>query len=179
MVEATKSEKSSEKYWIDTDCGVDDGECIIVALHYLNVIGISTVAGNCDVDQSAINVSKILEMCGKEVPIYHGCKTPLIDPLIRPGVHGDDGFGETDIGKTIKGRADCIKKENGVTELIRMANEMNGELNLIMIGPATNLAVAFKLDEDLPKKIKSITMMGGTYTVCRGNTTLTTEYNWR
>ena len=62
--------------------------------------------------------------------------------------------------------------------IIKMANKYKGELNLICIGPNTNIAVAFKLDPTLPSKIKKITMMGGTcYGI--GNMTLSTEFNFR
>ena len=62
--------------------------------------------------------------------------------------------------------------------LVRLANEHAGELNLICIAPATNLAVAYKLDSSLPSKISSICMMGGTSRAL-GNLTLSTEYNFR
>ena len=68
------SQTNDQKKWIiDTDCGIDDAECIMCALHHLNVIAITCVAGNCDVDQAVQNVSKVLKMANKEVPIFMGC----------------------------------------------------------------------------------------------------------
>ena len=68
------SNSNTEKYFIDTDCGIDDAECIFTMLGHLDVVGISTVAGNCSEEQSALNTAKVLELCNKEVPIYKGCK---------------------------------------------------------------------------------------------------------
>ena len=73
------------KYFIDTDCGIDDAECIFTMLGHLDVVGISTVAGNCSEEQSAINSSKVLELCNKEVPIYKGCKSAILEKHIDLG----------------------------------------------------------------------------------------------
>lgn len=91
---------------IDTDCGVDDAECIITALHHLDVIAISCVVGNCPVSKSSVNVAKVLEVCNKELPIYKGCQTPFlakIPPEYTKFIHGGDGMGDTNIAKTIQG----------------------------------------------------------------------------
>ena len=65
---------------IDTDCGADDAECIITCLGHLDVVGITSVAGNCAVEKSTLNVAKILELTNKSVPIFKGSERPLIEP---------------------------------------------------------------------------------------------------
>ena len=101
----------TDRWLIDTDCGVDDAECIITSLHHLNVVGISCVAGNCPVSKSSLNVAKVLQACKREVPIYIGCVTPLINMVPdMPEVHGGDGMGDTELAKTIEGYTHCIQE---------------------------------------------------------------------
>ena len=80
----------------------------MTALHHLDVKAITTVAGNCDVDQATLNVSKVLQLAKRDVPIFEGCNKPLIDDLMRPTVHGKDGLGEAEIAKRVKGSTHCI-----------------------------------------------------------------------
>ena len=81
--------------------------------------------------------------------------------------------------KDIKGYTDCIdSKEHAVNALIRYADKYPKQLNLICIGPLTNIALAVRLDPAFPTKIKSITIMGGTSNAL-GNMTLSTEFNFR
>jgi purine nucleosidase len=81
--------------------------------------------------------------------------------------------------KDIKGYTDCIDtKEHAVNALIRYADKHPNELNLIAIGPLTNIALAIRLDPTFPSKVKSITIMGGTSNAL-GNMTLSTEFNFR
>ena len=66
-------------------------------------------------------------------------------------------------GLCTKGTIDCIiENEHASNAIIRLAMENPG-LNLICIAPLTNLAVALKIEPNLPKFIGSLTIMGGTY----------------
>ena len=163
---------------IDTDCGVDDAECIMTALGHLEVVGISCVVGNCPVSKSSINVAKVLQACNREVPIYKGCESPLLQQ-IPPSliIHGGDGMGDTDFAKTIPGFTHCIQEEHGAIAITKQAKENPG-LNIMAIGPLTNLAVALKLDPELPEKVDQLVIMGGTYRGI-GNVTFSTEYNFQ
>ena len=88
-------------------------------------------------------------------------------------VHGLDGLGDSDIPFPTR----TIEDEHAVNALIRLANENPGELTLVAIGPLTNLAMAVRLDPDLPSKFKNFYIMGGAY-LAKGNTPIVTaEYN--
>ena len=41
---------------------------------------------------------------------------------------------------------------------------ISGEVSLITLGPLTNIALAFKMDPNLPSMLKEIFMMGGNHT---------------
>lgn len=161
---------------IDTDPGVDDAHAILLALAHpdIQVEAITTVNGNVDLDCTTANALKILDVAGKDVPVYRGCDRPLINrPENADFVHGLDGLG--DCGIPVSQRK--IEAEHAVPALIRLANENPGELTLIAIGPLTNLAVALSMDPDLPSKFKQLVIMGGAI-YARGNTeTVTAEFN--
>ena len=48
---------------MDTDCGVDDAQALMIALKYLDVVAITTVSGSVDAAQVAANASVVLEIC--------------------------------------------------------------------------------------------------------------------
>ena len=52
------------------------------------------------------------------------------------------------------------------------------DLNIIAIGPLSNLAMALRLDPGFADRIASLTVMGGTYKGI-GNITFNTEFNFR
>ena len=56
-----------QKFWIDTDCGVDDAHAIFIALAHpdVEVVGISTVAGNTSAAQAAKNVLRVLKAANR------------------------------------------------------------------------------------------------------------------
>jgi purine nucleosidase len=160
---------------IDTDPGVDDAHAILLALAHpdTRVEAITTVNGNVGVEQTTANALKILDVAGKDIPVYRGCDRPLISrELSAAYVHGEDGLGDCGIPASSR----SPEAEHAVQALIRLANENPGEFTLAAIGPLTNLAVALTLDPDLPKKFKRLVVMGGAI-YARGNTGVTTEFN--
>ena len=59
------------KFIIDCDTGVDDAFALILALNQddIDVVAITCVGGNTGLDQVAINVMKVLEVCKRtDVP---------------------------------------------------------------------------------------------------------------
>ena len=77
----------AKKVVIDCDAGVDDAEAIILALSQtsVDVLAITCVAGNADVDQVCVNVMKVLEQCGRtDIPVYKGASVPLMGKDVLP-----------------------------------------------------------------------------------------------
>jgi len=77
-----------QPYIIDTDCGIDDAQCIITSLWHLNVVALTCVAGNSPLDTVVANTAKVLEVCREERPIYKGCKVPIIMGVEVDSIHG-------------------------------------------------------------------------------------------
>ena len=161
---------------IDTDPGVDDAHAILLALAHpdVQVEAITTVSGNVSIDLTTANALKILDVAEKDIPVYRGCERPLINmPHYAAYVHGDDGLGDCGIPASQK----QAQAEHAVQALVRLANENPGELTLVAIGPLTNLAVALRLDPDLPMKFKGLVIMGGAI-YSKGNAgSLSAEFN--
>ena len=84
----SNGQKLRKKIVIDTDCGVDDAQALLLALSEefedsVEVIAITCVAGNVDVDQVCINVLKVLEVASRtDIPVYKGAYKPLLGEYI-------------------------------------------------------------------------------------------------
>ncbi len=160
---------------IDTDPGVDDAHAIMMALAHPNVQveAITTVAGNVSVDKTTANALKILDVMNAGIPVYPGSAHPLIaKDRHAEYVHGQDGLGDAGILPSQR----SAETEHAASALVRLANQNPGELTLVAIGPLTNLALATRLDPDLPHKYKRLVVMGGAIR-SQGNTTPTAEFN--
>ncbi len=152
-----------EKIVIDTDPGCDDAMAIAFALAHpdLDLIALTTVFGNVRVSQATRNALDLLDAYGAaHVPVYQGAAVPLIKP---PGpyptfVHGENGLGEIQLPQSKRSAGNVSAAEY----IVRQANKEPGGISVVMIGPLTNLALALRLDPDLPEKLKGLVIMGGT-----------------
>jgi purine nucleosidase len=163
------------KIIIDTDAGVDDAQAILAAFGHqgTQVVAFTSVSGNVDVEKTTANVLKVLDIVGKDIPVYKGCAAPLVaEPQHAAYVHGEDGLGDCGIPASTRKIAD----KPAAQAIIDLVNQQPGELSIVALGPLTNIAIATMLDPDLPKKVKELTIMGGAVTG-KGNTHVTSEFN--
>ena len=163
------------KFWIDTDTGSDDAVALMIAFAHIaaDIEGISTVAGNVPVDQASKNAHYIARLCGAAVDIHQGAATPLLRPLdTAQHVHGQDGMG--DIGLELVG---CeVSGQRAADAIVAAAHAHSGQLEIVTLGPLTNIALAMRLDPSIVEHIRRITIMGGTSDYY-GNITPVSEYN--
>ena len=160
---------------IDTDPGVDDALALLMAFadpgHRL--LGLTIAAGNVGLSHTVANALKLCEIAGVDVPVFAGCPVPLLHSAQDAAyVHGQDGFGDT--GHAPAQRA--AQGEHAALAIIRIAKENPGCLLLVTLGPLTNLALAVRLDPDLPSRIGRLVVMGGAVTG-QGNTSIPAEFN--
>jgi purine nucleosidase len=153
---------------IDTDTAGDD--CF--ALAHLEAVTI--VSGNVEFDQQVDNALLTLDAAGRTgtVPVYAGCRAPMLRPWHRAGAHGD-GKGNWDFPPP-EGKPET---EHAVDALLRIVDESPGEIDLVAIGPLTNIAAAVVRDPELPRKVRSLSLMGGCDNSV-GNVTAAAEYNF-
>jgi purine nucleosidase len=161
---------------IDTDPGVDDALALLMAFNAPGheVVGLSIAAGNVGLAHTVRNALKLCEVAGRgDVPVFAGCARPLLHPAPDAAyVHGADGFG--DIGYEPAGRQ--AEDEHAALAIVRLSHQHAGRLLLVALGPLTNLALALKLDPDLPRRVARIVVMGGAVTA-HGNITPAAEFN--
>jgi purine nucleosidase len=155
-----------QKLLIDTDPGVDDALAILMAHAHADVLALSIAAGNVGITHTVANALKLVETIGARTPVFAGCATPLVLPAEDAAfVHGADGFGDT--GYTPASRS--AEGEAAALAILRLSHAHAGELVLVAIAPLTNLALALKLDPNLPQRVARLVVMGGAVTG-RGNT---------
>lgn len=161
---------------IDTDTGSDDAVALIMALKSKEIIieAITTVGGNCELDQATLNALMTIEVTNTYQPkVYKGSVKPLYKDLVTAThVHGVDGMG--DLGLIHP----SLKEENvdAIDKILELVNQYSNEIEIITIGPATNIAKAIMKDKNTMSKVKKIYAMG-TGGMGPGNITPVAEFN--
>jgi purine nucleosidase len=159
--------------WIDTDMGSDDAVALMMAFRApdVQIVGVSVLAGNVPLMQAAKNALFLAELCGVTVPVYLGAKKPLLRHYVdATWFHGEDGLAGR--GGEAKHRPES---RHAVDALIEAA-EQYPNLELVTLGPLTNIALAVAQQPKLAQQISRTVVMGGaacTY----GNVTPAAEYN--
>lgn len=166
-----------EKIIIDCDPGVDDAVALMLAFsapERLQVLGITTVAGNLPLPQVTENALRVLTFLQVEqVDVYAGCSRAIFPgPPLHSSVHGDDGLGNSSLAAASRQPA----TQHAVDFIIDAVRAMPGEITLCMLGPMTNLALALIKAPDIAGSLKRIVAMGGAL-FCPGNITPAAEFN--
>ncbi|HJR81000.1 MAG TPA: nucleoside hydrolase [Anaerolineales bacterium] len=166
----------SKRILIDTDPGIDDSLAILLALasSEVQIEGITTIHGNCSVDQATVNALAILELAGaKEIPVAKGFSLPLVQPsLLAAETHGEAGLGYAKL-PGLRGKPQARHASDFLIEKI-MSNP--GEITLLAIGPLTNIAFALRQEPRIVKAVKEVISMGGSIRY-PGNASPLAEYN--
>ena len=147
---------------IDTDPGQDDAIAILLALASpeLEVLGLTTVAGNVPLALTSRNARIVLELANRrEVPVYAGADRPLLRPLVTAEfVHGKTGLD----GPVLPEPTMLMATGHAVDFIIQtvMAREP-GTVTLCPLGPLTNIALALAREPQIAPRLKQIVLMGG------------------
>ncbi|BBI36427.1 nucleoside hydrolase [Cohnella abietis] len=162
------------KIIIDCDPGHDDAIAILLAAGNpkVELIGITTVAGNAELDKTTINALKVCEIAGlNEVPVAKGAAQPLVKKReTAADIHGDSGMD----GPILPAPTKQILGEHAVDFIIQKLLESDGDITLVPTGPLTNIAMALRKEPAIVPKIREIVVMGGgTF----GNWTPAAEFN--
>lgn len=144
---------------IDTDTASDDAVALVMAFNHpdVEVVGVGVVAGNVPMEMGTQNALYVAELCGSAAPVYRGADRPLVMPLeTGQHVHGNDGMG--DIGLPLTGRKPA--DGHAVDALLAASHRHAGELELVTLGPLTNVALALRRDPTLTERIARCVVMG-------------------
>ncbi len=174
----TPNPGAPERIIIDTDPGVDDSMAILLALASpeVQVEGLTIVFGNSDnVGMLARNACLVLELAQRpEIPVAVGAANPLVRPYHGRGasVHGANGLGDVPAPEPAKQPLD----QPAAQFIVEQCRANPGQITLVTIGPLTNIALALRLEPELPRLARRLVMMGGAVTV-PGNVNPVAEAN--
>ncbi|HAH09231.1 MAG TPA: nucleoside hydrolase [Alphaproteobacteria bacterium] len=166
------------KIIIDCDPGVDDASALFLGLaarRELDIVGVTTVAGNVGPALTARNACWVRELAKRdEVPVYAGCARPLVrPPLDARDVHGASGLGGLPVGVPAKG----VEPQHAVAWLVETFRKAAPcSITLVITGPATNMAAALAMAPEITAALDEIVVMGGASRE-GGNITPSAEFN--
>ncbi len=165
------------KIIIDTDPGQDDAAAIMLALGSpeLEILGITTVAGNVPLSRTSTNARIILEFCSRpEVKVFAGAEKPIARQLVTAEhVHGKTGLD----GPELHEPQMPLQAQHAVDFIIdTLKREPAGSVTLCTLGPLTNIALALEKAPEIAGRVRELVMMGGGFFE-GGNITPAAEFN--
>jgi len=164
------------------DTGVDDAVAIMLALKSpeLEVLGITTVAGNVDVEKATRNTLYVLDVLGRpDVPVAPGASEPITPGgwSIGERIHGAGGLGGVEVPE-VRAKPLATHAVDFIREVVK--SEGPGSVTLITTAPMTNVALTLLLEPDLAQRLQAIVSMGGAFCTSRlgtGNSAPRGEFN--
>ena len=159
------------KILLDCDPGHDDAIALMLALASpeLELLGVTTVAGNQTLDKTTANAIRLLEFAGRDVPVAAGADRPLVrEQYVAAYVHGETGMDGPDLPPPQSAPLD----RHAVDFLADTIRE-HGNVTLVPTGPLTNVALLLALHPDV--RPERIVLMGGA--IAEGNVTPAAEFN--
>jgi len=170
------------KVIIDTDPGIDDALAIMAAIKNpdIEILGLTTVAGNKGLDLTSANAAQVSTYFGSKIPVYKGAANDyqsikdgdLVREITEEGVHGSNGLG----GVQLPLDESVYNDKYAIDFILDQVKENPGEIDIIALGPLTNLALCLDKDVETMKQVRSIHSMGGG--AYRGNRSPVAEFNY-
>ena len=158
---------------LDCDPGHDDAIALLLALASpeLELLGVTTVAGNQTLEKTTANAIRVLDFVGRDdVPVAAGAAAPLVrEPLVAAYVHGETGLDGPDLPPPSRESL----QQHAVDFLAEQIRARTGAVTLVPTGPLTNVALLLALHPDA--RPERIVLMGGA--IAEGNVTPAAEFN--
>jgi len=168
----------ARKIIIDCDPGQDDAVALFLAMaspDELDILGITTVAGNVPLDLTQHNTRQMCDIAGRsDVPVYAGCSEPMARPLrTAEMIHGKTGINGIEVFEP----KTPLQSEHAVDFIVRtLLDADDASITLVPIGPLTNIGTAIDKEPAILPKIEQIVLMGGAMRE-GGNRTPSAEFN--
>ncbi|MFA6664792.1 MAG: nucleoside hydrolase [Lachnospiraceae bacterium] len=159
---------------MDCDPGHDDAIALLMALasEKINVLGVTTTAGNQTLAKTTANARKILSFVGSHVPLAKGNEKPMARELeIAPAVHGASGMD----GPVFPPNDYPVSSEPAWDFSRRLILASPVPVTLVATGPQTNLGILLSKYPEVKKNIREIAFLGGG--IDHGNWTAAAEFN--
>lgn len=170
-----------KKIILDCDPGHDDMIAIILACSSdeIDLMGITTVAGNQTGDKTFINTLKVLTLINRiDIPVARGFDKPIFRKLtVAPRIHGVSGLDGADLPEPNIKLLERVKTLDihAVDFIIKSVKESDEKVTIVPTGPLTNIAIALLKEPSIKDNIDRIILMGGA--VYDSNITPASEFN--
>ena len=168
----------TRKIIIDCDPGQDDAVALLLAFaspDELDLLGITTVAGNVPLDLTQRNARMMCDIAGKQnAPVYAGCGEPMRRSLkTAEMIHGQTGINGIEVFEPDT----PLRAEHAVDFIIEtLLDAEDASITLVPTGPLTNIATAIEREPAILPKVDQIVIMGGAMRE-GGNRTPSAEFN--
>lgn len=162
---------------IDTDPGQDDAIAILTAIaaDELDLLALTTIAGNVPIDRTTENALKLSELAGAgDLSIHRGCDRPMVNDLVTAEyIHGESGLD----GPSLPEPSRDVNPGHAVDYLVDMLGSAADEpVTVCLLGPMTNMGMALVKEPSIVAGIDEFVIMGGSFHA-GGNVTSTAEFN--
>ncbi len=143
---------------LDTDIGTDVDDALALALAVrspeIDLLAVTTVG--VDACLRGRTARKLLRLLGRdEIPVAAGCDRRLNGTAFQPMPLSSARFIENEQdGLT-------LQEQHAVDLIINLLQAANTRINLVLIGPVTNAAMALKRCPQIKDKIERFIVMGG------------------
>lgn len=160
---------------LDCDPGHDDAVAILLAVGSpaIDLRAVTTVFGNCSVEDATTNALRILTLAGAtEVPVARGAARSLRGAeTLGNYVHGASGLDGPSMPTAAFGAVD----ESAPELMRRVITTADDPVTIVATGPITNVARLLSDTPSVSARIHEVIFMGGSTE--RGNHTPTAEFN--
>lgn len=190
LAAAPAAAQPAQKIIFDTDFAYppqDDSMALFFVLNSpeLEVLGITTVAGNRSLNVATADVLKLLEATGHaEIPVYEGAAAPLLhvgtawDTKVHGGWFSNPPAPAPPGGFATKKTAE---RQGAVDYLVQTVRANPKQVTILALGPLTNIAMAMRMDATFSANVKQLVIMGGAVAALpdgAGNHTPNAEFNF-
>ena len=126
----------------------------------IEIVGITITSGSINISQRTKNALRVVELSGKNIPVYQGAGKPLYVSTLNEGpdmIHGDDG-----LGNTAQPEPKIKAQQKFAAQYLVDATKANpGQISVLALGRLTNLADAIRLDSNVTKNVKEVVVVVG------------------
>jgi len=166
---------------MDCDPGLDDAVALLLALaspEDIDLLGVTTVVGNCSADLTQENARRICELAGRtDMKVFRGCSRTFFSRVAPSTYVGTDIHGETGLGGCkLPPPTMPLQPGDAVSYIIKTLLEAPKKITLVPTGSLTNIACALIMEPRIKEKIEKIVLMGGS--IGLGNISPAAEYNF-
>lgn len=164
----------------------DDSLALMLALQSpeIEILGITTVAGNDSLEQAVTDVLRMLEIANQDdIPVYIGADMPLVHAKSDYAVRSYGNWYSNEPPREPPGGFAEKKaaEESAVSFIVNTVLSHPREITIVALGPLTNIAQAIRAEPRFAENVKRLVIMGGAIALLpdgAGNITPNAEFNF-